>query len=82
MVFTATTARRRSVPARVDPALKPNHPKARMKQPRKAMDRSWPGMATALPFTYFPMRGPRIQAPVRAMTPPVRCTTPEPAKST
>ncbi len=33
IVFVATTPMRRSSPAREDPALNPNQPKARMKQP-------------------------------------------------
>jgi len=37
MVLVATTAIRRSPPARVEPALKPNQPKARIKQPVIAM---------------------------------------------
>jgi len=37
MVFTATTPIRKSVPARVEPALNPNQPKARMKQPTTAI---------------------------------------------
>ena len=71
-MFVATTAIRRSVPASVEPALNPNQPKARMKQPRTAIGMLCPGMACAFPFTYFPIRGPRTYAPVSAMTPPVR----------
>src|SRR5215472_10038273 len=37
MVFTATTEMRRSVPARLEPGLKPNQPKARMKVPNITM---------------------------------------------
>ena len=37
MVLTTTKAMRRSVPASVDPVLKPNHPNARMKQPMTAI---------------------------------------------
>ena len=62
--------------------MNPNQPKARMKQPRIAIGTLCPGMACAFPFTYLPIRGPRTYAPVSAMTPPVRWTTPEPAKST
>ena len=32
--------------------------------------------------SYLPMRGPMTIAPASAMTPPIACTTPEPAKST
>ena len=35
MVLVATTLMRRSAPASVDPALKPNHPKARMNVPQR-----------------------------------------------
>ena len=37
MVFTATTLILRSPPASEEPALNPNHPKARMKHPVSAM---------------------------------------------
>jgi hypothetical protein len=74
---------RRSVPARVEPALKPNQPKARMKVPITAIGRLWPGMALLEPsLLYLPMRGPTILAATIEITPPVRCTTEEPAKST
>ena len=42
----------------------------------------WAGIACGLPFTYLPMRGPMTAAPTSAITPPIACTTPEPAKST
>ena len=45
MVFMATTPIRRSVPAREEPALNPNHPKARIKVPTTAMGMWCPGMA-------------------------------------
>src|SRR5512135_1392140 len=82
IVFVATTEILRSVPASVEPALKPNQPNARMKQPRIAIGRLCPGIARASPRTSLPVRGPRTHAPVNAPAPPVRWTTPEPAKST
>src|SRR4029077_1606668 len=83
IVFTATTAMRRSVPASVEPGLNPNQPKARMKVPSATIGTSCPGIAFGLPCeSYLPNRGPRINAPARAITPPIECTTPEPAKST
>src|ERR1035437_2452500 len=59
IVFVATTEIRRSVPASVDPALNPNQPNARMKQPSIAIGRLCPGIALTSPLTYLPMRGPR-----------------------
>ena len=73
---------RRSVPARVEPGLKPNQPKARMNVPITTIGMLWPGKACGLPLTYLPMRGPIARPPARAMIPPMACTTPEPAKST
>ena len=83
MVLVATTPMRRSVPASVEPALKPNHPKARMNVPMTAMGMLCPGIGLGLPsLLYFPVRGPIIHAATREMTPPVMCTTEDPAKST
>ena len=83
MVFTTTKLMRRSVPASVEPGLKPNQPKARMKVPSTTIGTLCPGMAFGLPCeSYLPMRGPMTMAPASAMTPPIACTTPEPAKST
>ena len=83
IVLTATMLIRKSPPARVEPALKPNHPKARMNVPRTAIGMLWPGMALEEPsLLYLPMRGPSILAATIEITPPVRCTTEEPAKST
>src|SRR5574341_1669578 len=82
MVLVATTPIRRSVPASVLPALKPNQPKARMKTPVRAIGMLWPGMALGFPSVeYFPMRAPSTRAPARAVTPPVMWTTDDPAKS-
>ncbi len=83
MVFTAMTAMRRSPPASVEPALKPNQPNARMKVPATAIGMLWPGIALGVPsFVNLPIRGPSTIAPASAATPPTMCTTPEPAKST
>src|SRR6267142_1571391 len=83
MVLTAMTEMRRSPPASVLPGLKPNHPKARMKQPSTPIGMLWPGIGFAEPsLLYLPMRGPRTMAPASAVTPPTMCTTEEPAKST
>ena len=55
----------------VEQPLKPNQQNQRMKTPRAPMVRLWPGMAFGLPFlSYFPIRGPRIRAPMKAATPP------------
>ena len=83
IVLTTTKLIRRSVPARVDPGLNPNHPKARMKVPSATIGTLWPGIACGLPCaSYLPMRGPIIIAPASAIMPPIEWTTPEPAKST
>src|SRR5207247_16460 len=64
------------------PGLKPNHPKARMKQPRSTIVMSWPGIAFGEPFRlYFPIRGPMIIPTASPVSPPTACTTPDPAKS-
>ena len=60
IVFVAMTPMRRSEPASVDPALNPNHPKARMNVPTNAIGMLWPGIAFAVPSRlYLPRRGPR-----------------------
>ncbi len=64
------------------PGLKPNQPKARMKQPVMASVKLWPGMLFGEPsLLYLPMRGPSTMAPARPIQPPTECTTPLPAKS-
>src|SRR5436190_1422250 len=83
IVFVAMTPMRKSEPASVEPALKPNHPKARMNVPISAIGMLWPGIALTLPSAlYFPRRGPSSAAATNAITPPVMCTTDDPAKST
>src|SRR5881296_773584 len=83
MVLVAITPMRRSEPASVEPALKPNHPKARMNVPTSAIGMLCPGIALAVPSAlYLPRRGPSSQAVTNAITPPVMCTTEDPAKST
>ena len=82
-VFRATTAKRTSVTAKVEAALKPNQPNSRMNVPSMAIGMWWPGIGLAEPsLLNFPMRGPSTMAPARAAMPPTACTTPEPAKST
>src|SRR5438067_9643143 len=82
IVFTMTTVRRRSVPANVEPPLKPIHPTRRTNVPRTAIGRWWPGIALGDPsLLNLPIRGPSIFAPQNAATPPIACTTPDPAKS-
>src|SRR5512138_2472130 len=72
-----------SVPDSVDPGLNPNQPNARMNVPSTAIGMLCPGIGTALPSgVYLPMRGPITFAPTSAATPPTRCTTELPAKST
>ena len=83
IVFAATIESRRSVPARVEPALKPNHPKARMIVPTMAMGTLCPGIGRGRPLaSKRPLRGPIFLHVTNASTPPVMCTTLEPAKST
>src|SRR5437879_12945617 len=73
MVLTAITEIRRSPPASVLPGLKPNHPKARMKQPSTPIGMLWPGIGFAEPsLLYLPIRRPSHIAPATADQPPTR----------
>ena len=66
----------------VEQPLKPNQQNQRMKTPNAPNVRLWPGIAWGFPSRlYLPRRGPKIHAPIRAATPPARCTAAEPAKS-
>ena len=81
-VLAATTVNLRSVAAKVDAALKPNQPNKRMNVPSIAIGMWWPARVRGFPSgPYFPMRGPSTRAPASPATPPIMCTTPEPAKS-
>ena len=83
IVLTTTMLIRRSVPAKVEPGLKPNQPKARMNVPATTIGTWWPGIGSGLPsLANFPSRGPMTIAPASPMMPPMAWTTPEPAKST
>src|SRR3954468_5090038 len=86
IVLTATVAMRRlpgpEAPV-VEPGLKPNQPKARMKQPVSTITMSCPMIAFGLPLrVYLPSLGPTISATTSAVNPPEEWTTPDPAKST
>ncbi len=77
-------AMRESDAARLEPALKPNHPKARIKVPTIAIGKLCPGIAANLRRHGGTCRcaaPTRSRRPEPAM-PPVMCTTEEPAKST
>ena len=66
-VFTATTAKRTSVAANVDAALKPNQPNSRMNVPSIAIGMLCAASARGLPSgPYLPMRGPSTIAPASA----------------
>ena len=68
--------------ATVEQPLKPNQQNQRMNTPRAPSVRLWPRIAFGFPsLSYFPIRGPRIFAPMRAATPPHMWTAVEPAKS-
>ena len=82
-VLVAATANCTSVAAKVLAALKPNHPNNKINVPSIAIGTWCPAMVRGLPSApNLPIRGPITIAPVSAATPPTRCTTPEPAKST
>ena len=86
MVMTATravtSAEAPSAMASCEPGLKPYQPTQRMKVPSTTSAALCPGMGTALPSgPKRPVRGPTMMAPISPATPPVMCTTPEPAKS-
>src|SRR5256885_4235165 len=85
MVVTATIPMRRlpfdEAPS-VLPGLKPNQPKARMKQPISTAEMSCPRIGFAEPSRLnLPIRGPTIRHTASAVSPPTECTTPDPAKS-
>ena len=83
MVLTAMRPIQPLVPERVEPALKPNQPKASRRVPNMTMGMWWPKMGRGLPWgSYLPRRGPSIQAMTSDRVPPWRWTTEEPAKST
>ena len=66
----------------VEAPLNPNQQNQRINTPKAPTVRLCPGMALDLPlFEYFPIRGPRMTAPINAATPPTICTAQEPAKS-
>ena len=82
-VFVATTVNRTSVAAKVDAALKPNHPNSRMNTPSPAIGMLCPDSARGFPSApNLPILGPSTMAPAKAAMPPMAWTTPEPAKST
>ena len=70
---TATTLKRTSVAARVEPALKPNQPNARINVPKIPSGKLWAVKLRTVPSRpYFPMRGPSTKTPINAITPPVK----------
>ena len=55
MVLTATIPIRKSPPAKVEPGLNPNQPKARIKVPMMAIGILWPGIVFTVPsLPYLP----------------------------
>ena len=59
--------------ATVEPPLNPNQQNHRINTPKAMAVRLWPGIARALPsLSYLPIRGPSIQAPRQAVTPPTK----------
>ena len=65
--------------------LKPYQPSQRMNTPSAPSGMECPGMALIfmtfpfLSFTYFPIRGPRMMAPISAAMPPTMWMAQEPA---
>src|ERR1700685_4676799 len=83
LVFTATTAMRRSVAPSVEPGLNPIHPKSKMNVPLTTKTIFEAGNARGFPSApYLPSLGPKIIASAIAQNPPIECTTDDPAKST
>ena len=71
-VFAAISAMRGSVAESVEPALKPNQPKARTNVPMMAMGRLCPWIMLMVPsFLNLPIRGPMTRTPASAVMPPV-----------
>ena len=55
----------------VEQPLKPNQQNQRINTPSAPSVMLWPRIALGFPFlSYFPIRGPRIFAPIRAEIPP------------
>ena len=72
IVFTTTKLMRKSVPASVEPGLKPNQPKAKMNVPSHDHRHVVPRHGFGLPCaSNLPMRGPMTMAPASAITPPI-----------
>ncbi len=72
----------KSMAESVLPGLKPYQPNQRMTAPSAARVMLWPGgMPPPSRLNLLPSRGPSAIAPQRASTPPMVCTTVEPAKS-
>src|SRR2546430_17723596 len=71
----------RSMADSVEPGLNPYHPNHRMTAPMEPMARSWGGMGPPPSrLKRRPRRGPRAEAPERAMEPPTAWATGGPAE--
>merc|ERR550514_386913 len=85
VVFIMTWAATSAVPAddipKVEPELKPHQPNQRMNVPRTMRGCECGMNSAAFSGSNRPVRTPHTFAPTSAAMPPVRCTTPEPAKS-
>merc|ERR1719240_827952 len=85
VVFIMTWAATSAVPAsdipNVEPELNPHQPNQRMKVPRTMRGCECGENSSAFAGSKRPVRTPTIFAPTSAAMPPVRCTTPDPAKS-